>query len=293
MEKIYRSKRYIALFILPGLLLYVTILFIPIIQSIFLSFYKWDGMSQGLFIGFKNYINLMHDNIFLLALKNNFIILIMSFVVNLTVPVFFAYVISRSVKGSKIFRTLFFLPVVISSAVVGLLWGFVFDVRIGIVHGILGALGLNSLAQFDLLGNTNTVIYVVGLVAIWQWLGYFMILFLAGINGVPEEMYESAKLDGAGEFVIFRKIVLPMITPIIKVSCIFICTGALKTFDIIYVMTGGGPIHASEVIATNLFDDAFHQMLFGYSCAISTVMLIISIGLTLIINRKSMLVSEI
>jgi raffinose/stachyose/melibiose transport system permease protein len=291
MEKVYKDKRYIALFVLPGFILYITILFVPIIQSFITSFYQWDGLSQRVFIGFQNYVDLMTDDVFVLALKNNLIILIMSFSINLTIGVFFAYVISRKIKGSGLFRTFYFLPVVISAAVTGLLWKFILDVNIGIFNNIFSALGLQSLANIDLLSDNRTALIMVSLISIWQWLGYFIILLLAGISGIPDEMFESAKLDGAGEFSILCNIVLPMITPVLKICSVFICTGALKTFDIIYTMTGGGPAHATEVIATKLYTDAFQKMQFGYGSAISTIMLNLSIGITMGINRKSLSVS--
>lgn len=291
MERVYKDKRYIALFVLPGFLLFVTVLFVPIIQSFITSFYQWNGLSKRVFIGLQNYMDLTTDDVFLSALKNNLIILIMSFAINLTAGMFFAYVISRKVKGSSIFRTFYFLPVVISAAVTGLLWKFVFDVNLGIFNNIFNSLGFKALANIDLLSDNRTALFMVSLVSIWQWLGYFIILFLAGISGIPEEMFESAKLDGAGELSMLRHIVIPMITPVLKICSVFICTGALKTFDIIYVMTGGGPAHATEVIATKLYTDAFQKMQFGYGSAISTIMLILSIGLTMGINRKSLSIS--
>ena len=276
MDKILGNKKNIALFVLPGLLIYFVFLLIPIIYNLGISFYQTDLMSPGKFIGFKNYINLFNDVTFRQALGNNILMVIGSLIAHVPLALFFANIIFNKIKGSHFFQTVFFLPSVICGVAVGLMWTFIYNPEVGLVNKILEMLGLGGLKQ-QWLSNPKTTLICIIVVVMWQFVGYHMIIQLAAMKNIPSSLYEAAEIDGASKWVQFKDITFPLIKHILKIDVVLIITGSLKYYDLIAVMTGGGPDHASELLSTYMYYQGFRNLKYGYSASIGTILLILCV----------------
>ncbi|CAI3665529.1 fructose-amino acid permease [Clostridium neonatale] len=276
MDKILGNKKNIALFVLPGLLIYFVFLLIPIIYNLGISFYQTDLMSPGKFIGFKNYINLFNDVTFRQAQGNNILMVIGSLIAHVPLALFFANIIFNKIKGSHFFQTVFFLPSVICGVAVGLMWTFIYNPEFGLVNKILEMLGLGGLKQ-QWLSNPKTTLICIIVVVMWQFVGYHMIIQLAAMKNIPSSLYEAAEIDGASKWVQFKDITFPLIKHILKIDVVLIITGSLKYYDLIAVMTGGGPDHASELLSTYMYYQGFRNLKYGYSASIGTILLILCV----------------
>lgn len=276
MDKILGNKKNIALFVLPGLLIYFVFLLIPIIYNLGISFYQTDLMSSAKFIGFKNYINLFNDVTFRQALGNNILMVIGSLIAHVPLALFFANIIFNKIKGSHFFQTVFFLPSVICGVAVGLMWTFIYNPEFGLVNKILEMLGLGGLKQ-QWLSNPKTTLICIIVVVMWQFVGYHMIIQLAAMKNIPSSLYEAAEIDGASKWVQFKDITFPLIKHILKIDVVLIITGSLKYYDLIAVMTGGGPDHASELLSTYMYYQGFRNLKYGYSASIGTILLILCV----------------
>ena len=276
MHKILGNKKNIALFVLPGLLIYFVFLLIPIIYNLGISFYQTDLMSPAKFIGFKNYINLFNDVTFRQALGNNILMVIGSLIAHVPLALFFANIIFNKIKGSHFFQTVFFLPSVICGVAVGLMWTFIYNPEFGLVNKILEMLGLGGLKQ-QWLSNPKTTLICIIVVVMWQFVGYHMIIQLAAMKNIPSSLYEAAEIDGASKWVQFKDITFPLIKHILKIDVVLIITGSLKYYDLIAVMTGGGPDHASELLSTYMYYQGFRNLKYGYSASIGTILLILCV----------------
>lgn len=276
MDKILGNKKNIALFILPGLLIYFVFLLIPIIYNLGISFYQTDLMSPAKFVGFKNYINLFNDTTFRQALGNNILMVIGSLIAHVPLALFFANIIFNKIKGSHFFQTVFFLPSVICGVAVGLMWTFIYNPEFGLVNKILEMLGLGGLKQ-QWLSNPKTTLICIIVVVMWQFVGYHMIIQLAAMKNIPSSLYEAAEIDGASKWIQFKDITFPLIKHILKIDVVLIITGSLKYYDLIAVMTGGGPDHASELLSTYMYYQGFRNLKYGYSASIGTILLILCI----------------
>ena len=276
MDKILGNKKNIALFVLPGLLIYFVFLLIPIIYNLGISFYQTDLMSPAKFIGFKNYINLFNDVTFRQALGNNILMVIGSLIAHVPLALFFANIIFNKIKGSHFFQTVFFLPSVICGVAVGLMWTFIYNPEFGLVNKILEMLGLGGLKQ-QWLSNPKTTLICIIVVVMWQFVGYHMIIQLAAMKNIPSSLYEAAEIDGASKWVQFNDITFPLIKHILKIDVVLIITGSLKYYDLIAVMTGGGPDHASELLSTYMYYQGFRNLKYGYSASIGTILLILCV----------------
>lgn len=283
MDKVLGNKKYIALFILPGLLIYFMFSLVPIIYNIGISFYSTDLMSPGKFVGFKNYINLLSDGTFKKALGNNMLMVIGSLIAHIPLALFFANIIFNKIKGSHFFQTVFFLPSVICGVAVGLMWTFIYNPEFGLVNKILEIVGLGGLKQ-QWLSNPKTTLLCIIVVVMWQFVGYHMIIQLAAMKNIPSSLYEAAEIDGASKWRQFRSITFPLIKPILKIDAVLIITGSLKYYDLIAVMTNGGPDHASELLSTYMYYQGFRTLKYGYSASIGTLLLILCVLSVVISN---------
>jgi raffinose/stachyose/melibiose transport system permease protein len=204
----------------------------------------------------------------------------------LQIPLAFilAFVLSKKKRFNKFFRNAYFIPVVISAAAVGLLWKFIYHPNMGILNALLRTIGLDSLTE-NWLAEPGFALYAVIISVSWQWFGYHMVIFLTGLTSIPESIFESAEIDGAIGFKKIRYIVMPLLKPFLKISMVLIVTSSIKAFDNIYVLTGGGPAQASTVLALQMYERAFTQMKYGYGSAISVVLLVLNILLTLMLYK--------
>ena len=274
-----KNKLYPFLYILPIVPFVIAYFFYPLIFSVILSFTDWTGikLSKIEFIGIGNFIRLFDDRIFLVAFKNTILFVITTLIIQNFLGFTYAFILHYAkIKGAKAIRAIIFFPVVVAPVIVGLIWRLILNNE-GMVNQILGKIGLESL-QMAWLGNAVTPMIMVILVNAWQYTGYNMILFHAGLQNVPDELMEAAKIDGANIFQVIRRVVLPLLTPIITIILVLSVIGGFKVFDVVYSLTRGGPANLSEVISTYMFYTAFSVYgpgRYGYASAIALFLTLI------------------
>lgn len=283
MNKVLGNKKSIAVFVLPAFLIYAIFVLVPIGYNVYVSFLQTDLMSPSKFVGIKNYINLFQDKTFIGAVKNNILMVIGSLIAHLPLALFFGNILFQKIKGSHFFQTVFFLPSVICGVAVGLTWTFVYNSEFGLINKFLEMIGLGGLKQVW-LADKNLALFCIIIVVMWQFVGYHMIVQIAAMKNISESYYEAAEIDGASKWVQFKSITFPLIKPILKVDAVLIITGSLKYYDLVAVMTGGGPNHATELMSTYMFYQGFRTLKYGYSAAIGVILLLLCICSVLLSN---------
>ena len=264
------------LFVLPAVLWFCAAIIVPVGMAVKDSFYSWDGITAKVFIGLDNYKELLHDEIVWKSLKHSLEMAFWCVLFQLPIGMFFAVILyNRKLKGRNFFRTAFFLPVILSSSLIGILWGQIFDPNFGLLNGILNFVG--SSAQPLWLGDPKSSLGCVIAVVIWQFIGNYILIYYTALHNVSKDIMESAMLDGAKSFQLFTKIQLPLIWPVIRLTLILATVNSLKYFDLVYIMTGGGPNSSSEVLATYVLRTAFNSMRYGYGNAVAVVLLFLGV----------------
>jgi raffinose/stachyose/melibiose transport system permease protein len=285
MNKLLQDKKAICFFIVPGLLLFTFVLFIPICQSIYYSFCNYDALTPPKFIGLKNYTSLLRDKTMIVALKNSLFFLVFSCVTQLIMGLLLAGLLTNIQKGRNLFKNVIYLPCVLSSAALGLLWMFIFSPKLGI-NQLLAAKGIEGpLWLMDTKGFIILPMWEIGFVALWQYVGQSMMLYMAQISGISKTLYEASWIDGCSKAKSFRYITLPLIKPMVGTAMSLNAIGSLKFFDLIFNMTEGGPNHATEVLATHLYTQGFKYFKYGYASAIGVVLLVLCLFMTYLINH--------
>lgn len=285
----YRNKKIAVFFMLPAVIFVVLFIYYPIIQNFFYSLFRWNSFSPDrVFVGLDYYRRLFKDPVFYIALKNNALYAFISIIVQVGLGLVLAAILEEKAfrKYQTFFRTTFFLPAVISITVVGLLWQLIYNPNIGLLNAALKAIGLENLTR-AWLGDSKTAMLSVIATSQWQYTGYIMILFLIAIQKIPEELYESAMLDGANAFSKFFYITVPQVADTIVVSMIITMIGGFKVFDEVYVMTAGGPGRSTEVLASYLYRSGFRNDEMGYAATIATIIFAITFVTTLIQLKAS------
>ena len=272
-------------FLLPGLLLFVSILIAPIAVSLYRSTFDWNGFSEGTFIGFDNYIELFTNGSikFMTGLKNSMILAFFSVFVQLPFSLFLALLLGRRPKKERFFLSVFFMPVLISTVVIGQLWLKIYNPDYGVLNRFLDAVNLGSWKHVW-VGDVKTALGAILVPTIWQYIGYHMLLMYAGVKGVSTDLREAAMLDGASPWQIDRYIVIPIIKPIIRVSVIFAVTGSLKTYDLVRILTEGGPFQTTEVPSTLLENMLFLRNRYGMGSTISVMLILLCFAFALAIT---------
>lgn len=276
MNKVLGDKKAIAVFVVPAFLFYFVFVLIPICYNVVISLFRTDLMSPGVFVGLENYKNLFNDSTFKKALVNNMLMVAGSLLAHLPLALFFGNMLFQKVKGSHFFQTVFFLPSVICGIAVGLLWKFIYNSEFGLLNSLLEAVGLEGLSQ-AWLSNKGIALFCIIIVVMWQYVGYHMVIQLAAMKNIPESLYEAARIDGASKWIQFKSITFPLIKHILKIDAVLIITGSLKYYDLIAVMTGGGPNHATELMSTYMFYQGFRTLKYGYSAAIGIILLLLCV----------------
>lgn len=286
MDRFFGNKKAICIFVLPAMILFSILIILPIFFSLYFSTLDWNGVGKGTFIGLENFSNLFIDNTdgFIKSIRNSFILAFLSIFVQLPIALAIALTLARGVKGAKFFRTVYFVPVTISTVVIGQLWMKVYHPEYGLLNVLLENVGLDSLRN-QWLGNTKTALLAVFIPIVWQYVGYHMLLMFAAAKSVPDEIYESAQIDGAGELTTAFKITIPLIKPMLRVCVIFATIGSFKSFDLVYVLTNGGPMHATDMPTTLMYNTIFVQGLFGYGSSMAIFVILECFLFTLIIQR--------
>ncbi|AKO97274.1 MAG: sugar ABC transporter permease [Marinovum algicola] len=261
------------LFLAPGIFMFMMYVIIPIFQSVNISFYEWDGLGEATWVGADNYIELMDDEAFYTSLKNNVIWLVLYM---LAIPggLLVALFLNQTVRGIRIYKSLFFFPFVISQVVVGLVFAWFYDPNFGLMNIALGWFGIEPIA---VLANEDYVTYGIIAAGLWPQTAYCMILYLTGLNAVDPEQIEAARLDNAKGVKMLWYVILPQLRPATFIAVVVTVIGALRSFDLISIMTDGGPWGSSRVLAFYMYEQAFSEYGFrmGYGAAIAVVLFLI------------------
>ncbi|MCP4789409.1 MAG: sugar ABC transporter permease [Gammaproteobacteria bacterium] len=258
------------LFLLPGVLMFLIYVIIPIFQSINISFYAWDGLGEKDYVGVANYVELMDDEAFYTSLKNNIIWLVL-YMLAIPAGLFVALFLNQNVRGIRIYKSLFFFPFVISQVVVGLVFAWFYDPSNGLLNIVLGWFGVDAIA---VLADEELVTYGIIAAGLWPQTAYCMILYLTGLNAVDGEQIEAARLDNAKGVKLLWYVILPQLRPATFIAVVVTVIGALRSFDLISIMTDGGPWGSSRVLAFYMYEQAFSEYGFrmGYGAAIAVVL---------------------
>jgi len=251
-------------FLLPGCALFCLCVVYPIISSISLSFYNWDGMTPKTFAGFDNYIELFHSDTFYTALKNNLIWLAL-FLFAPPFGLLFALYLNQHIRGMRIVKSLFFAPFVLSGVVVGLVFSWFYDPGFGLLRLIVGH-------GIPVLGDPHTVTLGIIFAALWPQTPFCMVLYLTGLTAINPEVVEAARMEGAKGVALLWHVILPQLRPATFMAVVLTVIGALRSFDLIAVMSGGGPFDSSTVLAYYMYDQAIKYYREGYSAAIAVVL---------------------
>ncbi len=286
MNGIYKNKIAIFLFLLPALILFVGIIIVPIIMSAYWSLQDWNGFTDMKFVGFENYVKLFTSKAisFPKALGNVFMYAGLSVFVQLPFSLLLALLLAKGRRGSRSFLSIYFIPVIMSTVVIGQLWLKIYNPDYGILNVALKSMGLDTWAKVW-LGDRGTALMASFIPTLWQYTGYHMLLMYAGIRNVPPEIKEAALIDGASEWQINFRIIIPMIKPVLRVCAIISITGALKIFDLIYILTNGGPAHATEVPSTLLVDMLFLRNSYGMGSAIAVILILMCFFFAILIRK--------
>ena len=292
-KQLFKTLNIIA-FLAPGLILFVGVLVAPIALSAYYSLFDWNGFGTKTFIGFSNYKELFtsEDIKFLLALKNSLLLAVLSVFIQLPLSLALALALGKGIKGERLFLSVFFAPVLISTVVIGQLWLKIYNPDYGLLNQLLRAVNLEDdimrwsgdTKDILWLGNVKIALGAVFVPTLWQYVGYHMLLMYAGVKGVPIDLREAAMLDGASQGQVNRYIVIPYIKPILKISVIFAVTGSLKSFDLIYVLTNGGPLHSTEVPSTLMISMLFLRNRYGMGSTIAVMLIVLCFAFALLIG---------
>ena len=273
------------LFVLPAFLLYAVFMIYPFLQSIYFTFIDWNGADPvKRWVGLDNYRRLIHDDLFWQALKHNVIWVLIGTIAPMVIGMLLAMLLWTRPRGFTLFRTVYFMPQVLSSVVIALVWGWIYNPIFGILNKGLDRVGLENVSR-GWLGDTTYALYAVLLAAIWAEVGFVFVVFLAGLQNVSRDLLEAATLDGANAWRRFRDVTIPQLANVLNVVTALLLIGGFAVFDIVMVMTGGGPNNASEVIATYTYTEAFTQNRVGYAATLSLVMTAITLVASVVFIR--------
>jgi raffinose/stachyose/melibiose transport system permease protein len=271
-------------FLTPALVLYVLLALVPIFQGAFYSGFDWNGLEPlEQFVGLQNYRDALADPVFLGALRHVGVILVLSLLLQLPFALGLAVLLNERMRGRAVLRLFFFLPFVVSDVITAIVWRLMLQPG-GLVDHTLDAAGLDGLVQLW-LADPKIVLYTVFFVVSWKYFGFHMILMLAGLQQIPVELDEAAALDGASRAQTFRHVTLPLLGPTIRICVFLSIIGSLQLFDLVWVMTGGGPVGASHTTVTYMLERGFERSKFGYGSAVAVIAFLISFAFALTYQR--------
>jgi len=262
------------LWVLPALTVYGIFKLYPLVSGLQMSLLRWDGIEEPRYIGLRNFEKILSDPMTGAVLMNNVHYAVGTVLGKIVLSLFLAILLHQALRGRTFYRTSLFMPVVMSFVVVGVLWSWLFNPQFGLINSFLRGLGLEFLVQ-DWLGDAAVALNSLILVDIWKWYGFHMVIFLAGLQSIPEELYEAARIDGASVWQQFLHVTLPMLQPVMIVNVTISVMGAFNVFDIPFIMTAGGPANATNVMALHIYIRGFKFYRFGFSAALSYVLLVI------------------
>ncbi|NUR88953.1 MAG: sugar ABC transporter permease [Nonomuraea sp.] len=266
------------LFVAPALVLFGLLVLVPIVVAVYTSTLKWNGVGPSTFAGLDNFTRLFQSEIFLGDLRHGGILILLSLAVQIPISLGLAVLLNGKIRGRAFYRLLYFAPYVLSEAVTGVLFSLVLSPQEGLANRLLQSVGLSG---WTWLSEPDTALLSVFLVITWKYFGFHMLIYLAGLQGIPKELQEAARIDGAGDWNVFRHVTLPLLGPTIRISVFLSVIGTIQLFDLVFILTGGGPSHASETMAVSMYEYGFKRSQIGYSAAISVVMFAISLAFAL------------
>lgn len=283
MKKLYSNKLVIFSLVLPGLLLFVFAILVPICLSVYYGFTDYSGMGSYNFIGFKNYQQLFHDPVFGTALKNSLLLAIGFICIQHPLAIIVAAVLDKlQGKAEGFFRCVYFIPNVISVAVIAYLWKFIYNPDFGLLNNVIKAFGGKGDINWF---STDLAIWSVLIVLIWHGFGWGMLIYYTGIKNIDPVLYEAAAIDGANPRQVFLKITLPLMKPVIQVNVTMAVISALKQMETVYLLTNGGPGNSTQFTANYLYQQAFKAFKYGYGNAIGVIFIIICLLATVLLNK--------
>ncbi|AQQ51952.1 carbohydrate ABC transporter permease [Planococcus lenghuensis] len=275
-------------FFVPGFLLYLVFFLYPTVSALFYSFTDWDGLSENFqYVGFENYERAFTgDSIFKKVAVNNLQFMFTVVILQTIVALAFAMLLIRNTRTNVFFRALYFFPTILSSVSVAFIWAFIYDPTFGILNNFLEAAGLGALTQ-SWLGNADIAIYSLAITQVWFHAGQMLIIFVAGLQSIPEDLYEVARIEGASKWQTFRNVTWPLLAPSATIVVAYTTIQSFKAFDLVFAMTGGGPNNSTEIIATYIYEVAFRGYEFGYASAVSVLFMLI-IGIITYLQFKAL-----
>jgi raffinose/stachyose/melibiose transport system permease protein len=279
----------IVAFVLPGMTLFSLFILLPILQSGYFSLYDWEGFGPLTdFVQFENYTRLLNHSVFQMAVGHSFTIMLLSLGIQLPLALALALMVGRGrVRGRRLFRTILFVPFVFSEIITAIIWRYVLHPDEGLLNTVVGTFGFE---KFGLLADRNTVLLGIFLVITWKYFGFHMILYMAGLQSIPRDLEDAARVDGASEAETLRYVTLPLLGSTIRLSVFLSVLGSFQQFVIVWILTEGGPVNGSELIATYLFKFGIQRFNLGYGSAVAVVLfaitLLFSLGYQRIILRR-------
>lgn len=267
-----------ALFILPAFIQYLLFVIVPFIYTFIISFFRWDGMSEPGFIGFENYLELINDKVFWSSIKVSLTYMLGTTIVVIIMALFFAIILNRQFRGRNLFRVVFYMPTVLPYVAGALIWSWLLEYNYGIVNHVLSIFHLGKVGW--LIESSSALISVM-IVGVWRNFGYYMVLYLAGLQTIPTHIYEAANIDGASKWQQFKFITLPLLKPISTMVLIVCSLRTFQVFSEVYVMTSGGPMRATNVILYYIYEQTFDNFRLGFGSAMTIVIFILLFALSI------------
>jgi raffinose/stachyose/melibiose transport system permease protein len=273
-----RVQDYLAifLFLLPAFVIFLLFIIYPIFRAVYFSLFNWNGMGPAtVFVGLNNFKQILTDQVFMKAVTNCLLIVILSLCIQLPLALMLAIMVGRDLPGRAFFRAIFFMPYVLSEVITAIIWMSLFspDPERGFLNALLVL--IPGVQAQNFLGDMNQVLACVFIVLSWKYFGLHMLLYMAGLQNIPKEIEEAAMIDGANRWQTIRNVTIPLLGSTIRTTILLSVLGSLTTFNLIWIMTRGGPVNASEVMSTYMYRYAFIRFQFGYGSAVALVMLAI------------------
>lgn len=258
----------------PATAVYIYFVIFPVAQSIYYSLFRWNGLGPiSNFIGLDNYTKALGDKAFTTALSHNLLIAVLSIFIQLPLSLILALLVARHMPGRSIFRMIFFLPYVLSDVTTGVIWSYMYNPEHGLINNAISSLQLGEPQAW--LGNTDLALFAVFVVMIWKYFGFHLILYVAGLQQIPADLEEASKIDGANNFQVLRYITIPLLGSTIRMSIFLSILGSLQYFDLIWIMTNGGPVGASETMATYMIKNGFQRFQLGYGSSVGVILFLL------------------
>ena len=277
-----RRRQYLTgyLFLLPNFICFLTFVFIPIIMGLLISFTDYNGFNKINFVGLSNYVTMFGDEYFRISLKNNVLYTLGTVPVTVIIALLLAAVLnSDSIRGKSFLRTLYFFPNISSMVAVGIVWGMLYNPSKGLINGFLGTMGV---AGPKWLASSSTALLSVMIVAVWKQVGYYMVILLSGMQSIPKSLYESAELDGANAVQRFFNVTIPLLSSTLFMVIILLIINSFQVFDLISIMTDGGPGASTNVLVYRIYQEGFKYLRFGFASAEAYFLFLIICVITLL-----------